>query len=368
MEDWTGRTGLSAPQLSSAHLTSVTGVSRAAVTESGSTTQETSFMRKIAGIAFLSLIVGGLSVTGPAQRVPQTARQALLEMFFGKESGTFVKHLPGATRATLEKSGALANLQQYSLMATSLQTQGKNLQTFETGPVMFATVDPKTGQKLEVRIDRESPRGDQDDIELSFRTYKDNQPQKTPFMPKILCSMKKESDLWTLNTISVTISLPLADPDLLKGFSDQMKLRAASGNPQIQIQPQPQISHTSFGNDPSTLADVRKILAAETTYRDTYSSVGYTCALSDLDGFGGAEPGPHQAMLISSSLASGKHLGYLFSLSRCAGAPAASFQLTATPIGESYGRRAFCADQSGTIRSSADGNGPTCLSSGTPLP
>ena len=41
--------------------------------------------------------------------VPQTARQALIEMFFSKTPGTLVKHLPAATRAALEKSGALAN-------------------------------------------------------------------------------------------------------------------------------------------------------------------------------------------------------------------------------------------------------------------
>jgi hypothetical protein len=324
-------------------------------------------MRKIAGgLAFLILIVSGLSVSGATQQAPQTARQALLEMFFGKGAGTFVKHLPGVTRATLEKSAALANLQQYSVMASSLQTQGKSLQTFETGPVMLTTEDPKTGQKMEVTIDRDSLRGDQEEIELSFRTYKNNQLQRTPFMPKVLCSLKKEAQVWTLNTIAVTISLPLADPDLLKGITDQMNSRAASGNPQIHVQAQPQISATSFGNDVGAFADVRKILAAENTYAASYSSVGYTCTLSDLDGFGAGEATAHQAMLISSSLASGKHLGYLFSLSGCAGAPAASFHLTATPIGESYGRRAFCADQSGAIRTSADGSGATCSTSGAP--
>ena len=35
---------------------------------------------------------------------PQTARQALMEMFFSKTQGTFAKHLPAATRTALEKS------------------------------------------------------------------------------------------------------------------------------------------------------------------------------------------------------------------------------------------------------------------------
>ena len=57
-----------------------------------------------------SLLIALLLITAAAAQqsaVPQTARQALLEMFFGKEAGTFVKHLPAATRAALEKSGEL---------------------------------------------------------------------------------------------------------------------------------------------------------------------------------------------------------------------------------------------------------------------
>jgi hypothetical protein len=327
-------------------------------------------MRTIAaGIISLILIVTGLSAQGAAQPALQTARQALMEMFFSKESGTFFKHLPAVTRATLEQSGAMAGLKQYSMMTSQLQTPGKTFQTFETGPVMFSSEDAKTGQKVEAVVNRESLRGDQDDIELTFRTYKDNQAQRTPFMPRVIFSMKKESDLWTLNQISITINLPLADPDLLKGITDQMtKARTVNTAAQIHPQPEAQIPGNGFASESNALADVHKILVAETTYAATYPAVGYTCTLSDLDGFGAAEANEHQAMLISSSLASGKHQGYTFSLSGCNGPHAASFHLTATPTGDSYGRRAFCTDQSGGVRSSADGNGATCLSSGTPVP
>ena len=152
-------------------------------------------------------------------------------MFFSKQSGTLLKHLPAVTRATLEQSGALATVQQYSGLAAQFQS----FQTFETGPVMLATQDPKTGQKVEIVVDNDSLQGDQDNIELSFRTYKDNQAQKTPFMPRLVFSMKMESGLWTLNNIAITINLPLADPDLLKRISDGMKARAAAGGPQIHV-------------------------------------------------------------------------------------------------------------------------------------
>jgi hypothetical protein len=329
-------------------------------------------MRKLA-VAILSLILcsAGLWAKGATQEAPQTARQALMEMFFSKEPGTFLKHLPAATRATLQSSGGLTGLQQYSVLADAFQKQGKSFQTFETGSVMLATEDPKTGKRVEIVVDNDSLQGDRDDIELSFLTYKDNRAKKTPFMPRVVFSMKMESGLWMLNDIAITINLPLADPDFLQSISDGLKARAAAG---AQIHAQGvgqvpgQIPSSSFGSAASALTAVREILAAETTYAASYPAVGYTCTLSDLDGFGSAAANEHQAMLISSGLASGKRHGYIFSLSGCAGTPAASFRLTAAPIGDSCGRRAFCSDQSGTIRSSADGGVAACLSQGTPVP
>jgi hypothetical protein len=115
------------------------------------------------------------------------------------------------------------------------------------------------------------------------------------------------------------------------------------------------------------IAAMRTILTAEVTYATSYPMVGFSCTLSDLDGFGGGTPNEHQAMLINSGLASGKKYGFVFTLSGCSGAPATSFHLTAAPNGNSYGRKAFCADQSAVIRSSSDGNPATCMASGTPV-
>jgi hypothetical protein len=57
---------------------------------------------------------------------------------------------------------------------------------------------------------------------------------------------------------------------------------------------------------------MRTVLRAEITYASSYPTVGYTCTLSSLDGFGGGEPNGHQAMLINSGLASGKRHGFVF--------------------------------------------------------
>lgn len=301
----------------------------------------------------------------PQETAAQTPRQTLMEMFFNKTPGTFIKHLPGATRAALEKSGALGMLQQYTHLASQVSTDGNGVQTFETGEVLVSGQDPKTGQKYEVTVVSDVARGDEDDIELSFRTYKDGQPQRSPFMPRMVFTMKKEAQIWTLNELSLTIHVPLADPDFLKAITEKMQPQAVT---RTSFTPQGDTSISLAGGDPMVIAAMRSILKAESTYASTYSRVGYTCTLSNLDGFGAGEPNEHQAMLLNSSLAGGRRYGFVFKLSECSGAPATAFHLSAAPHDNVYGRKAFCADQSGVIRSSDDGNPSTCFASGTPIP
>ena len=325
-------------------------------------------MKNIA--AALILLLGSAKPWAQQNMPPQTARQALMEMFFSKTDGTFVKHLPEATRAALEKSGTLAGLQQYSAMARTMQTQEKNLQTFETGSILLATEDPKTGEKAEVTVENDALQGDQDDIELSFQTYKNSQPVRTPFMPHVTFSMKMEGGTWKLNEISLTMHLPLADPDLLKAFTERMKPQPqtlSNMHSQITVNGQPALRAQSSANDAQVLDAIRTILTAEIVYASTYHNVGYTCTLSNLDGFGGGEPNERQAMLINSGLASGHKYGYVISLSDCSGSPAKNFHLTATPNANMYGHRAYCTDQSAVVKYSEDGNAATCLNSGTPV-
>ena len=307
------------------------------------------------------------TTAGAPQAAPQTARQALIEMFFSKTPGTLIKHLPMATRTALEKSGALTSLQQYATMASQLQTQGQNVQTFETGSVLLSGENPQTGEKVEITVENDTLRGEQDDIEVSFQMYKNGVAKKGPFMPQITFSMRQEGQVWTLNEISVTLHLPLADPDFLKTITEKMTPQAGTARATGTFVPRSEVSVQAGGSDAMVIAAMRTILTAEVTYATSYPTVGYSCTLSDLDGFGGGTPNEHQAMLINSGLASGKRYGFVFALSGCGGTPANSFHLTAAPNGNSYGRKVFCADQSGVIRSSSDGNPATCMASGTPV-
>ncbi len=163
-----------------------------------------------------------------------------------------MKHLPTVTREALEKSGAMANLSQYSLIASQLEANGKNLQTFETGSVLLAGEDPKTGQKVEITVINDVPRGDRDNIELSFQPYENGQPQRVPFMPHMTFSMKQEAHIWKLNEISVTIRVPLADRDVLVAFTESMQ-KARSGYDERVVHAAQRDSRAIRGNGcPST--------------------------------------------------------------------------------------------------------------------
>jgi hypothetical protein len=333
-------------------------------------------MRKIILYSTLLILVGSqLWAQDPPPA--QTARQALMEMLFSKTQGTFWKHLPEATRAALEKSGAVAAVHQYSAMMTQMETQTKNVQTFETGPVMLSGQDPKTGNKFEMIVERDSLHDDRDEIEVSFKTYKDGQVQRTPFMPNVTFSMKKEAQLWTLNEVSVTIHLPLADPDMLKVITDkaqwkpEVHTQTAFGETSSMEALRPVTTAGTIPNngnsDVQVIKAMRSIVTAENAYVSTYSYVGYTCTLAHLDGFGAGEPGPQQAMLLSSSLAGGRKYGYVFVLSGCTGAPAAKFLLTATPLEPGFGRKVFCSDASGVIRATDENNAGSCSVTGNPI-
>ena len=298
------------------------------------------------------------------EAVRQTARQALIEMFFSKTSGTLVKHLPAATREALEKAGTLSIFQQYSLLVGQVETQGLKVKAFETGPVLLNAENAKLNQKVEVMVEKDALRDEREDIELSFRVYKAGQAQRTPFMPQMTFSMKQEAEVWTVNEISVAIHLPLADPDLLQAITENMKPQSAARG---AFTPGSDITAPGTGSDAMVLASMRTILTAEITYASIYPTVGFTCTLSSLDGFGAGQPNQHQAMLITSGLASGKRYGFVFTLSGCGGPPATSFHLTAAPNGNSLGRKSFCADQSGVIRSSSDGNPASCVAAGAPV-
>ena len=325
-------------------------------------------MRKMAGVLVCVACLYTASVT--AQPVRQTARQALLEAFFGKP-GSLEKHLPQAMLTALQQVDAgNSQLDMISLMTHQLTTQGQ-VQTFDAGSTLVSFEDPKTQSKFQINVEKDDLRGDEDEIELSFYTEKNGQAQDSHITPRLTFLMKSEAGVWRVNEISFRITVPLSDPAFLKSVVDGIKQRqtmmaANSGPFHNSAAQEPSSGPMQAANESGAIAALRTILTAEVTYAATYPGQGYTCFLSDLDGFGRGEPNEHQAMLIDSRLAGGRKNGYVFRMSGCTTSPVTHFEIIAVPA-EGNSGRAFCSDESGVIRFASNGSPATCVHSGSPL-
>jgi len=321
---------------------------------------------------FFTLIFNSLFLllSASAQPAPQTARQALLEMFFSKTPGTFQKHLPQATRAALRKSGAAPGtsmLDGFSAMVSQLSARGQQLQTFEVGPTLMLIEDSQAHTKFEITVERDDLRGDEDEIELSFHGYKDGETQTAGAKVRLTFTMKQEAGSWQLNEVMVAVGVSLTDPALLKAMATGFKT-TSTGSSQISASAPPAMAGMSAANEASAVGGIRTLNTAEVSYAATYPERGFTCALSELGGMGGGGgPNEHKAMLIDPRLAGGKKNGYVFAFSGCDGNPASRYSVSAAPADPSSGTRAFCSDESAVVRFSPDGRAESCLSAGKPM-
>jgi type IV pilus assembly protein PilA len=327
-------------------------------------------------ILFAVVIACLLSALTSAQPMPQTARQALIEMLFSKTPGTFDKHLPETTLAAMRKAppgSPAAMVETFALLSTQMQTQnhGGRFETFEAGPTLLVAEDPTQNSKIEVVVDHDDLRGSEDEIELSFNVWKNGESQTGGVVPHLIFNMQQEKSVWKLYGATFSIGISLTDPKLLKALSTPIQpkvtatMTTAGGDSTMQ-------SPTPFGmnvnNESSVIAAMRTINTAQVTYAATYPNQGFACSLSFLGGMGGGStPDERHAMLVEPRLANGRKSGYVLRVSNCNGSPATAYSLTAVPADSSSGTKAYCTDQTAVIRFSPDGNGANCLSSGKPV-
>lgn len=307
--------------------------------------------RLLAGI----LLIAAAPSPAYSQSAPQTARQALIEMFFSKTPGTFEKHLPEALLASLRKanSGAgLSTLSTFSLLASQIHANGQEVETHEAGPILLSVDNPREHSKLEIIVARDDLQGEEDEIEVSCRTYKNGQLQFSGLSPRFTFGMKQESGVWRVNDLTFSFKVDLTDPELLKMIANwQPPANAVSLRPSV-----PQASPHNF-NEASVATAMQNIVRAEVTYAATYGH-GYTCSLSDLGGMGGDERSDHHALLIDPGLATGKKYGYRFAVAGCGETSPLRLIVTAVPADGSG--QAFCTDESGAVRAASDGTGASC--------
>jgi len=308
-------------------------------------------MRSLSGISFaLALLVSssvGTQVgaqTAPSQAAPpQTARQALIEMLFGEAPDHFEKHLPDVTHQTLDKLRR-KNGQDLpriiSLLAARPRAGGGKLETFDTGPTFLSATEPPYGQyeKIYMTVERDDLAGDEDQIELAMHMISDGKEEALlPIVLRFTFAMKMESEVWRLNEVSGTVRFPLADPVFLKDL-EEYEFRQ---------------------NEQMVLWSVRAVINAERLYQSAQGS--YACALSALGAAGKEAGATKRVYLYDSQVASGKKNGYTFAISGC---DTSHYRVVAEPEVPDSGQRAFCSDESGTVRASADGKSATCLASG----
>jgi TonB family protein len=156
-----------------------------------------------------------------------------------------------------------------------------------------------------------------------------------PAILRFTFSMKMEGDTWRLNEVSATARFPIADLTFLKAMQE----------------------HQVAQNEQIALMSVRSIVYAEKSYQSARSS--FACKLSDLGNSG--KDAPRRTYLFDQQLASGKKSGYMFSISEC---DPSHYHLAAEPVAPELGQHAYCSDETGAVRKSADGKAATCFVSG----
>lgn len=303
--------------------------------------------------ALLVLVFSGVLCaqnTSPLPPPPQSAREALLEMFLGSSPDHFQKHLPEVAKKALRKADMASSpsvLAEFERMGEQIKSGGA-VETHATGPTLLVAEQPST-EKAELIVERDDLVGEEDQIELSFHMYRGGQEETLPVLPRLIFIMKTEANIWRLEDVTISAHMPLGDPDFIQNVAKQ-------------IEKQQRATSESAG-----MIFTRFIVNAEVTYAATYPDRGFTCSLSDLGGKGSEQVSSKRAGLIDDDLASGTKNGYVFALTGCDSSPATHFKVAAEPATRTPGMRAFCAAEDGVLKASDDGKATTCLASGKPV-
>ncbi len=281
----------------------------------------------------------------PPTPPPQSARQALIEMFFGKGENDFAKHLPDAAHQTLihkDETERTSVVLRIATIGRETVAQGQHVETFDVGPTLLVTEPTPGHEKIEAVVEHDSLFGEEDEIELSFHYYKDGQLQSLPVVPRLTFTLKQEKEIWRLTEVTAAAHIPLTDPDYLQ------ELRREQNE----------------ANESAAQNRVNGIAATETGYAAQHPDLGYTCTLANLFP---QEPAPEGGASPFAEDASEESNGYRFAITGCAGTPATKFRASAVPTDADAGQKTFCSDASGILKFTTDGKSSTCFSEGQPV-
>jgi hypothetical protein len=290
--------------------------------------------------------------TSASAPLPQTPRQALIEMINGGHEGA-MKHLTLEMQKSLKGNGEFAAFDQ-------IKAASSDIQVFETGPVLLAVHEPKSHEKFEVHIDSDDLNGDTDDIDISFHQFRDGVETDVPYatmLSRFTVGMKKQENVWRLNELSINIKVPVGDPKLLEQFGGGM----GTGMFGAKVGGVSASGKQEKPRDMEPKEAIMMVAFAESSFARSHPETGFTCTLADLAKF--------NPLNLDPRIFTGEpYRGYKFSLSGCQDKPAGNFRLTAEPISPTAGAKAYCTDATNNIRSSDDGLGSSCITSGKLVP
>lgn len=320
--------------------------------------------RKCRFIALLLPALTGYASAQPRPEVPaQSPRQALIEMFTGGED-KFVRHLTLGVQQKVEElrrnslNGELAPLQTLSLIESG---KDQKLDAFDYGPILFALHNNTTHERLEIHIDSDNARGDEDDLDLSVHSYRSGIEQPTPMSFGFRVSLKVEQAVWRVDAVTVSARVPVGDARIFDKSWWSSGVVSTAMRAEKQSQPMAPSLLTATPKI-SVFRAVRLVTLAEDQYVQKHPAAGYTCSMSDLINVGRGLDNGEPYTFMDPEFRGGVYNGYRFSLTGCQGKPAKTFRIAAEPM-TGHGT-AYCSDEQHTLRSAEDGRATTCQEQG----
>jgi len=227
-------------------------------------------------ILFLGLLTA-VSVAGqPKDANLQTPRQALVEMLSGNPE-KLDRHLTVPVqeqfKALLRNSPA-GTPDPIQAMLISATANGKRSEAFENGPLLFCINNPETNQRLELHLDSDEFRGEEDEMEVSVHSFRAGIEEHMPVHMHLLLSMKLQQEIWRLDAVTISAKLPFGDPHLFDKSTWMPQMLAGStadvGSVLGGDSPKPKIT---------TIRAVRRMALAENIYAQKHPETGFTCAI-----------------------------------------------------------------------------------------
>ena len=303
----------------------------------------------------LLFCIAGATRSGAIDTSGQTPRQAVIEMFSGGED-KFRRHLTVEVQEKLRDLLKNPTAIPTPLLAFTSASNAQKIDTFESGRILFAFNNAQQHQRLEIHIDGDDWRGNDDIMELSVHSFREGIEEALPLGLKFQLGLKLQDSVWRLNALTVSVNLPVGDPRILDKtwWMPQMLANATTSAQQVQS-----------SNEQARLSPMRavhRISLAEDLYAQRHPEVGFTCALPNLINVGKGldEAGPFR--FLDPEFAGGVYNGYKFFIKGCEGKPAKSFQVMAEPVNGQG--KAYCADDRKVVRYSDDGRATSCLTTG----